>query len=764
MAGSATRASSMGLAPLQIGWLRPVGWVSGSLERWLDAERDQLFLWLPIMLGAGIACWFVLPDERSWTVSALIALGIAVASLAAAGGGRAARVFAIAALVFVVGIGLIWWRAVSVSAPVLKRPVIATIEARVERIERLPARELVRLRLAPSRVVTAGGQSPAGLPGHVRVNLAEADFPVDLSRGATIRLSVRLLPPPAPSVPGAYDFARVAWFDRIGATGRGSAPVTIISLGEPPGGALRARLSAHILSRLSTGPGAIAAALATGDQGAIPVDDAEAMRRAGLAHLLSVSGLHITAVVGGVMFAVLRLLALSRWLALRVRLPLIAAGAAAAAAIGYTLLTGAEVPTVRSCVAALMVLIAIALGREAVTLRLVAVGAIIVLLAWPEAIAGPSFQLSFAAVASIITLHEAPPIRAFFGPHEEARWRRVGRQLLSLLMTGIVVEAALAPIALFHFHKAGLYGSVANIAAIPLTTFVIMPAEAMALALDTIGLGAPAWWVVDHALALLLWIAHRVAAAPGAVATLPELSTGAFALMAGGGIWLCLCRTRWRALGLIPIAAGAGMAIAAPTPDLLVTGDGRHLAIRTDRGDIAILRDRTGDYNRAMLAENGGVDGEPLLLSTLAEARCSADLCLIERKAGGRRWRILATRSPYRIDAGALIAACRSADIVVTDRRLPRRCSPRWLLLDRQALSRTGGVAVTLSTGHVTTVRTPGDRHPWRVPPTLPVSRSDAAARRASPAPAPGADRNAAGHKRGSPDRAGSSRLRDENI
>lgn len=754
----------MALAPLQIGVRRPVAAISASLERWLEAERDQLFLWLPVMFGAGIAAWFVLPDPRGWTIAALLSLGVAVAAVAVGNGGRAARVISVGALLFAFGIVLVWWRANAVAAPVLGRPAIATVEARIERIDPLPARTLIRLRLAPVRIVEAlGATRPLALPAHFRVNLAEDDRPAGLVEGATIRLSVRLLPPPAPAVPGAYDYARVAWFDGIGATGRGSGPVRIVKPGSAPAGTLRAQLSKHIQDQVAGGPGGIAAALATGDQGAIPVDDAEAMRRAGLAHLLSVSGLHITAVVGGVMLLVLRLLALSRWLALRVRLPLVAAGAGAAAAIGYTVLTGSEVPTVRSCVAALMVLIAIGLGRDAVTLRLVAVGAMIVLLAWPEAIAGPSFQLSFAAVAAIIALHEAPSVRAFFGPHDEAVWRRIGRQFLSLLLTGIVVEAALAPIALFHFHKAGLYGSVANIIAIPLTTFVVMPIEALALLLDAVGLGAPCWWLVDAALRLLLWVAHRVAAAPGAVATLPALSTSAFALMIGGALWLCLWRTQWRLLGLIPFSAGAGMGLATPVPDLLVTGDGRHLAVRTPNG-IAILRDRTGDYNRAMLAENGGIDGDPLLLSAQAEARCSPDLCLVERRVDGKRWHILATRSPYRIDAAALVAACRAADIVVSDRRLPKGCAPRWLKLDRPILARTGGIAITLATGNIATVLRAGDRHPWRVPPTIAVSRNGAATRRVSPAPAPGAGRNAADHKRGSPDRAGSSRLPAGNI
>lgn len=461
----------------------------GMLEAWLEAERDQLALWVPVALGLGISLWFMLLDATAWQVALFGLLGVACAALAVGRGDRAARIVAMAALLAALGLGLIWMRASLAAAPVLTRPIIATVTGRVERIEPLPSRDLVRLRLAPSALLPSGDALVPLLPAHIRINIAAQDLPLGMTRGAIVSMQARLMPPPEPSVPGAYDYGRVAWFDGIGATGRGFAPITIITPGGAAASGLRQRLSQHIQHSAEGGAGAIAAALATGDQSAIPEEDAEAMRRSGLAHLLSVSGLHITAVVGGVMFLVLKLLALSPWMALRWRLPMIAAGAGALAAIGYTLLTGAEVPTIRSCVAALLVLVALALGREALTLRLVAAGAVVVLLLFPEAIAGPSFQLSFAAVASIVALHETPRVRAWFAPREERRAARFGRNLASLLLTGIVVELALMPIGLFHFHKAGIYGALANIVAIPLTTFVTMPLEALALVFDLAGLG-----------------------------------------------------------------------------------------------------------------------------------------------------------------------------------------------------------------------------------------------------------------------------------
>ncbi|GAA4764206.1 ComEC/Rec2 family competence protein [Stakelama sediminis] len=693
-----------------------------GLERWLERERDQLPLWLPVALGAGVAAWFLLPGPAQWIGMMMAGVAVALIGLMLSDGGRFGRMLLIGGVALALGCGLAWWRAERVAAPVLARPGVVSMTGRVESVEPLAARGVVRVRLAV--------ETPKGMPPVVRVNIREQDVPAGLSRGAYLRLRGWMMPPPQPGVPGAYDFARTAWFHGIGATGRAFAPVTVLQAGDPPGSNLRMRLSRHIQARIGGGAGAIAATLATGDRGALSDSDADAMRRSGLAHLLSISGLHVTAVVGATMLLVLRLLALFPGLALRVRLPLVAAGAGALTAIGYTLLTGAQVPTVRACVAALLVLAAMAMGREAITLRLVAAAALFVLLVWPETLAGPSFQLSFAAVTAIVALHEHPRVRGWFARREEGWGRRIGRGLLSLFLTGLVVEIALMPIALYHFHKAGLYGAAANIVAIPLTTFVIMPFEALALLFDAVGLGAPFWWIVDEALRFLLALAHATATAPGAVALLPGMPKAAFALILLGGLWIALWRSRMRWVGLVPVAAGVFWAVITPAPDLIVGGEGTHLALRTADGTMALLRDRSGEYTRSMMGEAAGSDADPAALDEQPGARCSHDFCMADIRRGGRVWRISATRSDYLLPYAQLVSACRVSDIVVSDRRLPKGCVPRWLKLDPVTLAKTGGVAINLTSGKVRRVHAAHDRHPWVYPPiTRPVKARGGAAR-----------------------------------
>lgn len=717
MASSAGTAPSTPFLRLQTRVWRGCTAVAGWIERQLERERDQLPVWIPVALGSGIAAWFILPDARRWLGFIAVAAGLALAGLALGRGGRAGRVLAIGGVLAAAGCLLVWARADHVSAPVLAREGMVRFEGVIRSVEAQPARELTRLVVAP--------EPGAGLPPRVRINVRDADMPEPLGAGERIAARAWLMPPPRAGVPGAYDFARVAWFARIGATGRALGPVRRIGPAmHDPLGSWRARLAAHVRERVGGSAGAIAATLATGDRGAISDEDAEAMRRSGLAHLLSISGLHVTAVVGTVMILVLRLLALWPWLALRVRLPLVAAGMGALAAIGYTVMTGAQVPTLRSCIAALLVLAALATGREAITLRLIATGALLVLLAWPETLAGPSFQLSFAAVVAIVALHESGFARQWFARREEPWFPRVARGIGSLVLTGLVVEVALAPIALFHFHKSGLYGALANIVAIPLSTFVIMPVEALALLFDTVGLGAPFWWLTRHALDLLLALAHFTAGLPGAVAALPTMPQGAFALMVAGGLWLAIWRARWRLAGLAPILGGALWAFATPSPDLLVTGDGRHLAVADGQGGYALLRPRAGDYVRAMLGESAGLADELSDVDTLPGATCGPDSCWIERVVRGRRWRVLATRSGMMLEYRELSRACARADIVVSDRRLPDGCRPIWLKLDKRALAKSGGVAIRLGDVHLSSVIPPGDRHPWVDPPRISPPRA----------------------------------------
>lgn len=662
--------------------------------------------------ACGIAAWFVLETPAQW--GGAITLGITAAIMAMILGRRSEstphlRLAAVSlTLVFAWGLSTVWSKSELVGAEPLARPLVGTFDAKVlERIEQ-PAEGRTRLVVA-----TREPQSGRAIKVRINVPLAMDDRSVNV--GARILIRARLMPPAPPMLPGAYDFARAAWFQGLAATGSALDPPEVL---EAPGegGSLeriQRNLADHVRSRLDGSAGTIAAAFASGDRGAIAEADDEAMRDAGLSHLLSISGLHVSALVAAAYLLAIRLLALWPWLALRVRLPVVAAGIAALAGVGYTLLTGAEVPTVRSCIGAVLVLLALALGREPLSLRMVAVAAFAVLLVWPESLVGPSFQMSFAAVIAIVALHGCAPVRAFLAPREESWVTRGARRVAMLLATGLVIELALMPIVLFHFHRAGVYGAFANVIAIPLTTFVSMPLIALALLLDVVGAGAPVWWLAGKSLDLLIALAHWTASQPGAVKLMPQMSGLTFALFLAGGFWLGLWRGTFRLFGLLPAGIATAMLLATPVPDLLVTGDGRHVGIAGEGDRLIMLRETRSEFTADSMRELAGVEGTMQRIDSWRDADCSPEFCTATLNRGGRDWHILLARTRARVAERDLAAACDLADVVIADRFLPRSCRPRWLKADMRMLRRTGGLAISLSDRKYRSVSDTQGSHGW---------------------------------------------------
>lgn len=676
------------------------------VENWLDIERDQLALWVPVGVGVGIAFWQFWGEAAHYPLL-LLCTSLSFFAFAVGMKYRFGRLLLFAGLAIAAGYLAITFKSASVAQPVLGEAWVGEMFGRIEKVEILSARNTVRLELATGEA--------QGLPPKVRVNLALAQYDDGFRNGAIVRLRARLVPPAGPALPGGYDFARRAWFQQVGATGSALGPVSLYRESVRPVwlAETRLKLGEHIKTRMSAESGAIGTALITGDQGSISEADAQAMRDSGMAHLLSISGLHVTAVVGFLFLLCSRTLALCPPLALRVSVPLIAAAFAAFGAVAYTLLAGAEVPTVRSCVAALLVLTALAIGREALTLRLVAFGALVVLLFWPEAMAGPSFQLSFAAVATIIILHESAWMKRWTERREEPFVIKIGRGIVSLIATGIAIELILAPIALFHFHRTGLYGALANVVAIPLTTFVIMPAQALALMFDIIGLGAPFWWLAGQGLSFILLIAHYVSSLPAAVSMIPAMPTWAYVAMITGALVAGLLKSRVRMMGGVPFAAGFTAMLLASRPDLLVTGDGKHLAVIEADGRVAFLRASAGDYVHDMLLETAGTTANPIPLEQWPGAHCSPDVCIIEIVRGKQRWRVLATRTSYPIPSMEMAAACKRVDIVISDRWLPSSCRPSWVKADRNMLAQNGGLAFYLPEGKLLSANAASAHMPW---------------------------------------------------
>ncbi|MBB3990876.1 ComEC/Rec2 family competence protein [Croceicoccus naphthovorans] len=616
------------------------------------------------------------------------------------------------AIAFIAGMCIIWARSELVGTPALGRPLVKQAAFRILEREDDPARNRVRL------VVLAQMSSDA--PVRARISVPDRFDASQLVEGATAEARLRLVPPSRALVPGAYDYARRAWFDGIAATGSVlSQPEVLITGRDKAPRSVRDRLSGRVRERMAEAgaapsAAAIAATLLAGDRTGMTSADAQAMRDAGLSHLLSISGLHVGAVIAIVWFCAMRTLALWPWLALRVPLPLVASAVGALAGVGYTILTGAALPTVRACLAALLILVALSLGRQALSLRIIALGAIAIMSFWPEAAIGPSFQMSFAAVVAIVALHTAKPVAAYREGAQRRSWlSRTARGFVLLFLTGLVIEIALTPLVLFHFHRAGLYGAVANLVAIPLTTLAIMPLLGVAMLAEAVGLAAPFWWLAAQAIGVLLSLAREVSAAPGSVGLAPLIPAWIVVMIAAGGFWMAIWSGRLRLWGLAPVAVGLIALLTFRPPDLLVSEDGRHVALAGNDGLYLLRPD--GTFARDALAEVSGHDPEELAavshpLSDWPDARCDENFCGLAAQDGTT---ILIAKGFVRPEAKSLAAACAQSDIVIAENAWPDICRPRWLKLDGRELSRRGGAALDFKSRTVRYVRPVGDRHGW---------------------------------------------------
>jgi competence protein ComEC len=698
----------------------------------LDAERGRWMLWLAVAMGLGIAIYFELPVEPAlWVGPAVAAAGSVALALAPAGSKARAACIGLVAAAF--GFGLATWRTADLAAPTIGRPLFnINVEGRIADIQRLP--EGVRVVLEAVRLKGSNVPAPEMMPLRVRVSLGKGA--PKLGVGDRLLVLANLSPPSGPATPGAFDFQRVAWYQQLGAVGYALAPAVVVTPGKPSGlirfiDGLRADITERILKAVPNPEGGVIAAMLTGEQTAVDKDVNQAMRDSGLAHILSISGLHIVFVVGLVMGLIRYGLALVPPLALRVDGKKIAAVVALLVAVFYTALAGAPVPAQRSCAMAAFALLAVLLDRTALSLRLIAWSAIIVLVAAPDSLTGASFQMSFAAVVALIAAWEmgAGWRRRLHDRAERSRRRwlwRLAAGLGASLATTLIASVATGAFAAYHFNRLSFLGVVANLLGVPLTGFWIMPWGLLAMLLMPFGLErfalVPMGWGVDG----LNAIAFQVAAWPQAAALVPSLPGASLWLMTLGGLWFCLWRRRWRLVGL-PVVALALMLGPGKAPDLLMSEDGRVLGLRDQQGVVHVASARLDRFVTDTWARRSGQEGAKKWLASADEQAaglgCQTGLC---------RWR----KGPWRVamvsDDHRLAEACGGADIVLSTVDAQGRCRGPRLVIDRRDAWREGAQALWLDETGVrreTTNAARGDR-PW-VP--------NSASRRSMPVRAPGA-------------------------
>jgi competence protein ComEC len=666
--------------------------------------------WLPVCFGAGIAVYFSAEREPVWWAPVALTVGLGVAAIAAHRRPVAFPILLACAAV-AAGFATATLRTLALAHPVLRASAYnVSLSGFVETREERERSDRIVI-----RVSAIEAQRLSDKPDRVRLSVKKGTAP---PVGSYVSLHARLNPPLQPLRPGGYDFARDLYFQGIGASGFATGAITIEAPPQAPGlrlrfagmvEGIRDTIDARIRAVIKGDGGSIASALLTGKRDAISTPVNDAMFISGLGHVLSISGYHMAVVAGIVFFVMRSLLALVPAIALRRPIKKWAALAALIAATLYLVLSGAEVATQRSYIMIAIVLVGVMVDRPTLTFRSISVAALAVLLFAPEAVVHPSFQMSFAATLALVALyqHGLPWIGG--GPDTSlgARAALWGvREIVALVLASTAAGLATTPYAAFHFHRLAPYGVLANLAAMPVVSVVVMPAGILGMLALPFGLDAPCWRVmevgIDWMIAVTLWVAKL----PGAVGHISAFGTGALIIGTVALIVGCLLRTPLRLAGMVLALVAILVVARTPQPDVMVAASGDSFAVRGADGRLQVLKTGNDAFAvREWLAADGDARLAPDLIKAHEGFACD-DVGCVARLADGRI--VAIATSP-----AALADDCVRADLVVTTRVAPPHCAAT--IIDRTA--RRAGGALALRRGEkgweVTAAQPPGQDRPW---------------------------------------------------
>ncbi|ALL15267.1 competence protein ComEC [Caulobacter henricii] len=649
----------------------------GQLAAEFEANLKRWFLWSPVCLGMGAAAYLEAPIEPPLLSLVILALG---------------------------GCAL-WWRArsakpvLAVMAALLAFAFVGGLAAKIrsdggstpvidgERAPRWvkgfvvdvvsPGAGGPRLLIAP---VEISGLEPRDTPKRVRITVDAEHLP---SPGEAVRLRAILGPPPPPAAPGAYDFARDAWFNGVGAVGFSLSGVDRVRLEAAPQrlkatmavNAFRWRLAERIYTRMGPASGGIGAAMVTGHENWIPTEQTEAMRASGLAHILSISGLHM-AIVGGFVFGAVRLgIAACPWLALRAPGKKIAATAGLFAVATYLVISGAPAPAERAAITASVAFAAILADRQAVSLHGLALAALIILLMQPEAAGAPGFQMSFAATTALIALAEGwpRPAREISVPWLIRIIQAAINWLAISIGASFVAGLATGPFAMQHFNRVAIWGLPANLMVAPLSSFIIMPFLALGAALEATELGRPFLQIAGWGVEAMVAVARKFESLGGQVlvSSAPPF-TLAIAFL--GLMLLCLWQGKVRWVGA-PLALAVALWPRPEPPDIWIASDGATAAVRFEQTAI-LLRPDSRRFAAELWARRQG-----LTIATTFGFECAAYACRPRSDAPGP---VALSWSRKALAGEALGALCSAAEVVVLRGNLtgqiPPQCADRVIL------------------------------------------------------------------------------------
>jgi competence protein ComEC len=670
--------------------------IVASFADFLDSRR--IFVLLPFALLAGLTISAAMPQDAAPTTLVAVGLGIAVVWFL---GRDFASVRYPALLLGAVwaGISLLPLHGTFIGTTMLARPVYGTFQVTVD--------ELITIDGTKARVI-ASSITPMGDardPGIRRARIA-IDTPT-IAPGDVFEGKFRFYPVPAPVLPNGFDTQFHAYFDGVGAYGNATSDIRLVAHGAQ----LFDRLVADVRQGISTSiddvlgaPAAgIARALINGDQSKIDDDTRNVLAAAGLAHVYSVSGLHLSLVAVLTMSVLRVLLSMLPGIGRYVAEKRVAALGGIIAALGYFAISGGNVAALRSTIMILLVLGAVVFGRRALTMRNVAIAALLVMITDPASAFRPSFQLSFSAVVGLVGAWES---WARDSERYTGLWERSLRYLGASALTSAVAGLSTVLFSVYYFQQTSPLGIVANMAVLPIVTIVMMPMAMLGTLLMPFGIAAPCILALGWSIDRMLDIARFIAGLSAGIGWSPQLAPTALLVGLVAYAWFAFFTTCLRYAGPAMAALLIALFCIDQKPDLLVADTTQAIAVRSAAGMVLAAGKSTSFAVRAWQEDLGET------ISAVAPGQaCTPDGCRFASDIGF-------TLGIARTEAG-VHELCGRVDVLVARGEIRSSCE-QGLMIGPLDLARRGTFWLRwLAPSGPFEVRTAIDglSRPWRVQP-----------------------------------------------
>lgn len=628
-------------------------WKLGLLTSVRDAlEQRRLFVLLPFAVIVGLTVSLQTSGPPEPLALGIVAIALAVALVLSHTSPSTFRTLLLLASAWV-GFCLLPIHGALFGTSMLARPAYGSFEVRVD--------EIISETESGKRVVISA-ITPLADTRAVPMRRARIviDGGPDLSPGDIIRAPIRFYQVPGPVVPGGYDTQFHSFFDGIGAYGNATGSIELVRQGETAPeriiDGLRHGIADRIDAQLSQPTAGIARAIVNGDQSAVTDAAREVMATAGLAHVLSISGLHLTIVAGGAYFVLRLLLSLSHAVARRISVKRIAAVGGILAALAYFSISGGNVAALRSTIMIILVFGAVIFGRRALTMRNVAIAALIVIGCDPASVFRPSFQLSFAAVVALVGAFEM--IRSDRQEHTglfTAFWR----YLVGIGLTSLVAGSATLLFSVYHFQQTSPLGLIGNLAVLPLVSFVMMPAAAAAILLMPFGGEGPFLLAMGWSIDRMLDLGTIVSQMSGSIDASPLLTPLALLFGLAALAWFAFFSSWHRLIGPALLLPAVLLFTLDQPPDVLVADTTQAVAYRTESG-LQLATGKPDTFAVDVWRESYDETIEA------GSAQCDSVGCLADSSRG---FKLAVIKDP-----AGFYEDCSVADLVVTRLVAPTGC------------------------------------------------------------------------------------------